>query len=61
MESASPRDERDVLMGELVQMIADLNLLFRTALLCTSVEAAKQGMVYVRKADALIAKAQGRS
>lgn len=42
---------------ELVAALREMKLLFQSALLCTTPEIAKEGMEFVHKADALIAKA----
>ena len=43
----------------LVEALREMTLLFKSALLCTTPEIAKDGMAYVRKADALLSKATG--
>lgn len=42
---------------ELFQALSEIKLLFQSALLCTNVELAKEGMEYVKRADAILAKA----
>ena len=46
---------------ELLVTVRELKLLLQSALLCTTPEIAREGMTYVRKADAIIARAEGRS
>jgi hypothetical protein len=46
--------------AELVGALGELKELFRFALLCTSPAVARDGMEFVRKAEALLAKAEAR-
>jgi hypothetical protein len=49
--------ERDALL----ECLKELKELFRFALLCTSPEIARDGMEWIRKAETVIAKAEGRA
>jgi hypothetical protein len=55
------RQRLTIAAPDLLATVKELKLLFQSALLCTTAEIAKDGMVYVRKAEALIAKVEGRS
>ncbi len=41
----------------LVEALREMTLLFKSALLCTTPEIAEDGMVYVRKAEAILSRA----
>lgn len=51
--------EKDQIIAELVESLGEMKELFRFALLSTSPAIAKDGMEFIRKAEAIISKATG--
>lgn len=52
------RNKAERFNGELLESLKEIKELFRFALLSTTPEIAKDGMVFIRKAEAVIAKAE---